>query len=73
MPLFQKPAYLPLTVMDREAAKVLAIRVRVRQPAGGTSLHQFLKPGSTAGMRVNNGGNITGGGFGPTGGNENFA
>jgi|GEM_PF-4085957 len=67
MPLFQKPAYYPPTTADREAARVLAIRVRVRQPVGGGAPNQFLSATpATAGTRIAGGASIRGGSVGPT-------
>lgn len=64
MPLFQKPVFYPPTVMDREAAAILSIRVRTRPPVGGGGANHFLPiTPATAGSRVSGGARIQGGTF----------
>jgi hypothetical protein len=66
MPLFQKPIWYPPTTEDREAAQVLAIRVRVRTPVGGGARNQFLPGAPLAGVRTK-GAAIVGGTISPNG------
>lgn len=66
MPLFQKPVFYPPTTEDREAAAILAIRVRTRSPVGGGAPHQFLPKNALAGTKTSGGASINGGSFGPS-------
>jgi hypothetical protein len=72
MPAIQRPLWYPPTVMDREAERILAIRVRTRPAVGGGTPNRWVTPvPASAGTQVSGSATINGGAFSLRGGDKN--
>jgi hypothetical protein len=72
MAAIQRPVWYPPTVMDREAAQILAIRVRTRPAVNGGTPGKWITPTpASAGSRVPSAQVINGGAFSLRSGDKN--